>query len=330
MDALATEAVEACQRLIGKTALETEQPGGGSRDSVRLILEDRSVFATRRKKPARAQLEVVVMRALREQGAPVPAVLASDGLWMIQEDLGPNRLSQALQGATRQEGESLLDRALSSLAEVQAAGRAAKLDTRVVTIGATLEWISTFIDTPRRLGEHLDLPAPALAEAELVSRLRVTKAGFIKWDARPGNAILRAKGSVAWFDWEHSGARNPLDDLAWLLGDEYLPDWPEVEARLLTKHLGAFADPEAPAAGRSYLAVFGTFHMCVRLALILSKKGEGPWWDWSRCLARDKVGVSLSAARTTSLRAARWASRTTLTEPLVAWLEAVAERLRST
>ena len=157
--------------------------------------------------------------------------------------------------------------------------------------------------------------------------LHIRTPHFIKWDARPGNAIARRDRTVAWFDWEHCGARNQLDDVAWLLADEYVPDWAAVEHELLGRYLDRFAGESGIDQAADNLAAFGTFHMCVRLGLIVRHKSDGSWWDREYCLSRDKVGVTLEAARGTCAKAARWAERTPLTEDLVPWFEAVAARL---
>ena len=327
MNKLAASAEDACWRLFGEHALGLEQPGGRSRDSVRVRLEGRSVIATRRKNAKRAELEVFVLRALGKQGAPVPAVLAFDGSWFIQEDLGPHRLSQVLARVKEAEGEIVLDSAMAGLDAVHRAGRVAGLHDRVVALGTKASWLAELIDTPQRIGARLGMAAPELPTAELTRMLAVGPPRFVKWDARPGNAIVRRDLSVAWFDWEHCGCRNRLDDLGWLLGDEYVPDWPEVEERLLARHLPSFAEDGDPVAAEAYLRCFGTLHMCVRLALILSKKGERDWWDAEDCLARDRVGVTAAAARTTAWRAARWSAQAPLLEALPPWFERLAGRL---
>ena len=171
------------------------------------------------------------------------------------------------------------------------------------------------------------LDLPEIDRTALLQQIRVRKPRLIKWDARSGNAILRDDGAVAWFDWEHCGRRNRLDDLIWLLGDEFTPDLPEVEEQLLQLHLPAFADDLGTDEARSYIATFGSFHTCVRLELILENKDGDDWWEWDYCLARDKVGVTLEAAHRLCARGARWASWSPLTEPLVPWFGRVAERL---
>ena len=82
--------------------------------------------------------------------------------------------------------------------------------------------------------------------------------------------------SVRWIDWEHCGCRDPLDDLVSLLCDEYTPDWPDVEGRLLAHFLPAFVGGSSTDDASDYLATFGALHSCVRLALILEEKADGP------------------------------------------------------
>ena len=282
---------------------------------------------TRRRTDQRAALEVEVLRALFDAGAPVPRVLAFDGTWLVQEDLGARRLSQVLAGATEAETERRLDPALFALARVHGAGRIAGLERRVVAIGNTADWLHRLIAAPERLGARLGLGAPTLDRDALAAWLTVDRPRFIKWDARPGNAAVTGDGVVAWFDWEHCGCRSPLDDLAWLLGDEYTPYWPAVEDRLLDRYVPAFAAVSDPEAARGYLGAFGTLHMCVRLALIVANKGDGPWWDAEYCLAHDKVGVTQEMARRTCERAGIWSRRSPLTAPLGPWLAAVAARV---
>ena len=173
----------------------------------------------------------------------------------------------------------------------------------------------------------LRIAPPRLPVESLIDHLQVLRPQFIKWDARPGNAIARDDGEVAWIDWEHCGCRNRLDDMVWLLGDEYIPDWPDTEEKLIEAHLPAFANGLTASDARAYLFAFGTFHLCVRLDLIISKKKDEPWWDGDYCLDRDKVGVTLQSALGTCQRAARWAGNVPLTEPMVPWFKDVSDWL---
>ncbi len=320
-DAAAARAVEL---LLGGRVTGVETPGDRSAESLRVRLEDRSVIATRRDNSQRGAMEAVALQALAARGAPVPRMLAFDGSWMIQEDVGEQRLSEALFHASRRDGERWLEAAVMSLRAVHDAGRAARLERLLPTLGGGDKWLDELVDIPHRLARLLDVPAPALPVADLTELLKVSRPRFIKWDARPGNAAALADGSVIWFDWEHCGCRNGLDDLAWLLGDEYTPDWPDAELELIERHLAAFDDGEDRAQAEDYLAAFGTLHMCVRLSLIVSRKGDGDWWDWQRCLSGDRVGVTREATLRVCRRAARWAERSPSTAILSPWFESLA------
>jgi hypothetical protein len=145
---------------------------------------------------------------------------------------------------------------------------------------------------------------------------------FIKWDARPGNALVGENNQVYWIDWEHAGKRNRLDDMAWILGDEYVPDWPELEDRLLAQYVPEFAGPMNDADAFEYLMAYGSFHMVVRLGLIL-KYMDGEWWNLEHCLAEDKVGVTLECAQRLCQRGGRWSARNPLTAPLSDWFRQI-------
>ncbi|NJO37438.1 MAG: hypothetical protein HC871_07225 [Rhizobiales bacterium] len=162
------------------------------------------------------------------------------------------------------------------------------------------------MNQPVVISQELGLPAPVLDRGALLERVRIRKPRLIKWDARCGNAILRDDGTIAWFDWEHCGRRNRLDDLIWLLGDEYTPDLPEAETALLPAHLPVFADDLSVEEAKGYVAAMGSLHSCVRIGLILENKDDDDWWDWAYCLKRDKVGVTLEAVRRLCARGARW------------------------
>ena len=154
-----------------------------------------------------------------DHDAPVPEILAVDGKFLFQEDLGETRLSTALSTASPAEAETLLDAALKSLAKTHAAAKSAGLKRHVMILDGE-EWRANLLAVPQKLGKFLESPAPELSMKKLDQRLRVASPEFIKWDARPPNAIIHEDGHVSWIDWEHCGRRNRLDDLVWLFGDQ--------------------------------------------------------------------------------------------------------------
>ncbi len=311
------EAVEACTRLLGARPAQVELTGGGRLKSLRLRLQDRSVIATRRKTPQRAELEAAVLGALKKADAPVPAVLAFDGTWLIQEDLGTRRISRLLRDADVTECERLLNLALDSLARIHGIGDALGLPERLYGIGSKPGWLERLIGLPSRLGARLGVAAPNLPEAELVALLSGPQRSFVKWDARPANACLTADGSAAWFDWEHCGRRNRLDDLAWVLCDERVPDVPEMEKRLLARHLGTFDEGGYTADAASYLSAFGVFHSLIRLSVVL-----GSWLDKAGTPDAAPLGAGrLRDSQVLLHRAERWAEHTDATSGLVPWAQ---------
>ncbi len=54
---------------------------------------------TRRRHEGRAELEAEVLREMKEQGAPVTAVIARDRKLIVQEHSGEMRLSEAIDAA---------------------------------------------------------------------------------------------------------------------------------------------------------------------------------------------------------------------------------------
>ena len=308
-------AARACSTLMGIEPLRIEYPGGASRCSVRAVAGTSSYIVTRRKNAPRGALEAGVLRELRAAGAPVPAVLAFDGEWLIQEDLGERRLSAAFAGGDVRFAGTWAARAASALLLCQRAAKNAGLSKRVAPIGATAEWIAGLLATPGRVAAQLGLPDPDIGALITPEQIAPRRYSFVKWDARPGNALLveggADEGGVGWADWEHCGVRDALDDLAWLLCDDRIPDDEGLESILLKRFLPLFALQSNRTAQDAlvYLSRFGTLHSCMRLSLVLKHKGEGSWWDPEFCERTDRVGVTAEGARRLCRRGARWSRR---------------------
>ncbi len=123
----AAGAARVVELLLGGRVPAVENPGNRSEGSLRVRLDDRSVIATRRGDSQRAAMEAMVLQALASRQAPVPRMLAFDGSWMIQQDVGERRLSEALFHASGGDGERWLEAAVKSLAAIHEAGRSAGL-----------------------------------------------------------------------------------------------------------------------------------------------------------------------------------------------------------
>lgn len=322
--------VRACERMLDGRVREVSYPGGRSRDAVVLLLEDgREVVATKRGHRHRAVVESRVLGTLARQGTPAPRLLGyDDDRLLLQEKLQGPRLAQAMHTASPDEVSRLLDAALAALSASQRAGSAESLEDEMPPLGGDRDWIDDFLRRPLVIGGYLQARPRRPRIDELRTLLRIRRPRFIKWDARPGNAIATTERGVAWFDWEHCGVRNRIDDAVWLLADEFTPDDADVEERLLDAHIEAFADGQSTDAAREYFYAYGVFHSVVRLGLILSYKKDEPWWDTDYCLAHDKAGVSLDCVLRLAARARRWAGRSSTARPLADWFDAIGDRLR--
>ena len=109
-EAFGREAADACQRLLGRDAVEVDWPASRSRRSVRVNFADGAVIATRRRRRERSELEAYVLKTLHDHGASVPAVLAYDGVWLLQEFIDGTRLPHLLVGDDRELSRTMLSR----------------------------------------------------------------------------------------------------------------------------------------------------------------------------------------------------------------------------
>ena len=315
----------------GKPVARLEYPGGKSRKSIRAILEDGTrVFATQRRTAERGELEAEILRTLGAADAPAPRLLSfTDGL-MMQQDVGELRLTEALVESRKDAKRcaDLLSTAIVALAAGQRAIERSPLKRSIPKKGVASDWRKRLIGVPRDIGRMLDVPAPKLDATSLVETISVRDDHCVKWDARPGNAILGHDGEVRWIDWDHMGRRNKIDDLVWLLADEYVELEPMIEARLLNEHLPEFRGRRTPQAALQYFYAFGALHLCVRLELILGYRlRDGKWWDLRKCIAKDKVGMTKDCCLSLCVRGARWAAASWNTLPLVNWFHAVSKRI---
>lgn len=327
MDQRARDAAEACGRLLGEAPIGWEDPGGQRRKSTRLFLDGRSVIATRRSTRARADLEMNVLRRLKAEDAPVPAVLAFEGRWLIQEDIGGERLSRRLRRVDKAEALGLQDAALASLDAVHGAAARAGLAPLCRVLGDRPGWIAELSATPARLGAFLGLEAPPLEVAAVARALARPATSFVKWDARPPNAVCTDDGRIAWFDWEHCGRRHRLDDLIWFLGDESIIDRPKDETALLNRWVPRFDEGGYPMGAAEYIMTAGALHCAVRLAIRVGNAArELRPDDWRQSLDGGRIGALPASATRLARRGARWAGRSAAVRPLEGWYRAVLER----
>ena len=322
-----SELNELAETRLGARIESMSYPGGKSRSTARARLKSgRSIMVSRRKSLPRATLEAKALEALSLAQMPVPRLLARQGRIVFQEDVGDERLSSALHhAASTAKRELLLDDALSGLAAIHKAGSQARLDRDVPILGADDAWRRELAARPAAIGDYLKHPAPKIDIKATSNEIRIRQPRFVKWDARPGNALVADGSRVMWIDWEHCGARNRLDDMIWLLADEYVEDDEAMETSLIDRHIADFADELDVEAARDYFMTFGTLHVCIRLALILDRKGDGDWWDVDYCLDGDKIGITRQMAERQCRRGARWSAASPHLEPLAPWFTKIGQ-----
>lgn len=324
MASRADEAAAHAAEILGRPVDRIERMVNSSVRAIRLHSGGETLIAARRPGEARAQLEASVLEALHAQGAPVPACLGRRGRWVFQEDLGGQRLSVALWKSGKDQNELML-RGLEALRALHDAARATDLSRRIARLGVEPMWMTRLAAIPTRIAEATGIPAPPLDHEAIGKTLAPALFGLLKWDARPANAMIRDDGRIFWFDWEHCGVRDPLDDAAWFLGDEYAPAFGPGAAEGVAA-LRSDDDPRSPDEATGYLLRFGVLHSCVRLALILEKRREYEGWrDWDMSLELDKVGCTADSFRRTARNAALWAGQSDDLLTLAPWLRELAD-----
>lgn len=322
------EVRDACRHLLDDP--RTIDPlGGEGRNVWRVHLPDgqRRILMFRNDRK-RVVLETNVLLHLGKAKAPVPRVYVAAGHWLVTEDLGDRRLPLMAREKT-DKSQVVVEKALEALLRLQRTGHQIGLSKKVAPIGKSSGWIFNLCDAPTRLDRWVEDKSPDLDRDAIAALLRQCDHRFIKWDARPGNAMISDKGDIAWFDFEHCGVRDPLDDLAWFFGDETLDNGFAADDFVFGSLLNDFAPDRPFEHGKRYLRIMGCLHMCIRLSNILGRKNGGLWWDEEICLQNDKVMVTREHFSALCIRAADWAQKDDLTAPLSRWLADLPEKITS-
>ena len=312
-----------CERVFGMPVVKVTAPGGKSRESLRVHFASRSIVATQRKYPGRRKMEVEVLKRLSAAGCPVPKYLGGAGGIFFQDDVGSRRLSGVLAVSDPAGRQRLAAGAIDSLLRIQDAGQRAGLDEIVPALGTKRDWVMGFLGTAITSSEDWGVAPPAIDAEALADLLHVEPRQFLKWDARPGNASVGGDGVVYWFDWEHCGKRQGMEDIAWLAGDEFWPLGAQPVIDILQDRL----PPDRAEGDIRYLTHFMVFHIVQRLNLIRNRVRKAGWADPHKAMRLDKIGSDRDLARRLCRHGAEWAERQDLTRPMVPWFRAVAEKL---
>jgi len=314
--------------LTGMKVQSFSHPGLKNRDKTGnktflIITDQRQKFImTFRFNEAHAELEAEVLKRLGNKNDSLPKLVNRSGNWLVQEYISGDRLSLALAKTDKRKSYKIICNALSALVDIQNDAKEIGFEKLVKPICNNQSWRDERLSAFKSISEVSGLYAPKLDHQNLSKALEIKPLSFIKWDARLGNGILRNNKKICWFDWEHCGRRAGIDDLVWLLSDEWLNLETEDELSIINKFINHFKKKEVLIPPEQYLRVFGTMHMCGRLSKILElRQKRSSWMDREKCITFDLMGVTAQETNRLIRKASRWASLDGLTRPLVPWLD---------
>lgn len=315
--------VAVCEAHFGHTVQKITAPGGRGRASARVHFDRFSVIATRRPDTDERQREVDFLRRMDGAGAAVPRFLGISGDIVFQEDLGKLRLSRVL-ARDRSAATGAARQALVSLWALKRAVRDVGLLAELPVIASHKDWALDYIASPVRLSRALRLAPPPLEHGPLLATLLPAPAEFVKWDARPGNAMVLDDGTVGWFDWEHYGRRGGFEDIPFLFGDEF---WTLDAAASLSLY-----EQTAPKGAQDVIPVLirmTALQVAQRLKLIARRQKESGWVDARTALGQDKMGAAPDLVAHLARQGADWARRDPLVAPMAAWFADVGDAILS-
>lgn len=315
------------QRFFGRAPERVAFPGGKSRSAfIADMGADGLVVMAKRDDERDAQLEATVLKGLSASGC-TPRFVARHGVWLVQECVPGTRLPILLdrEPATR---EMRIGEALDGLLAIRAAAAESGLVHRVPKLGVRSGWFAARIAEMAEAAARLDIAPPALDVPGLSRILDVRHRDFVKWDARPGNALVGDDGRTTWFDWEDCGRHDSMDDLVCLLADEWTPLDAAQEERILDRYLPRFAGRRSADEARRDHAVMTMVQIGFRMRLAVGYWAKRErWWDREHCLNGDKVGVTPQEVGRLIERGRRTADGHALTRPYLPFLDALEERL---
>ena len=313
-------------RFFGRLPKRVAFPGGKSRSAFVVDMGDGVyIFADRKKVPA-AQLEGIVLKSLGPSGQ-VPKLVGVHSHWVVQECMIGERMPVVLDGYDSMDDKEALNvSAIESLITLHDQAADSNLSYRVPKLGQTEGWLKGRIDAIAEISKAIDVPTPLIDRKKLYYKMDVKRDEFVKWDARPGNALVTPDG-VSWFDWEDCGRSKSIDDLAFLLLDEWNSIDEATESRLLDKYLPTFCRSQSLDEGSEYFRTFGVTHCVGRLKRSLRLRArKNKWWDRDHCLQADKVGVTPEETGRLLTRIRRYSDGVSVLKPLPAWVERIAEK----
>lgn len=269
---------------------EVTAPGGPSRASLRVHLDDGTAIGSRRGDSRLTRYEASILRTLQPFCDDLPVCYGMEGDVMFQSDAGTRRLNQEAYHLGLTSRVELAEEAVAALFRIQSAARQTDLHDTLPRLRSNPGWLQGFVNDVDILAPLMDGGVPAsYPRADLPQYLDQPGIQFTKWDCRAGNAALDDEGRLRWFDFRHAGLRHGAEDFAWLIGDEC---WP-LDGETM---LDIVEDGFDPDCGHefddylAYLAIYTTMHCVQRLKLILEKVQFQGWRARDGIILNDEIG----------------------------------------
>lgn len=319
-----SQVVELAERQFGRPVQKITAPGGRGRASARVHFSDMTAIATYRPDARNRDREIALLQRFEGLDVPAPRILGRQGDVVFQQDLGNMRLSRALGEADDARARELAASGLTSLWKLKQAAEDIGLLDELPAIASSKDWALKYMAAPLHLSKMLHIDPPELSTARVLASLMAKPTAFVKWDARPGNAMVLPDGSISWFDWEHYGRRGGYEDIPFLFGDEF---W-TLDADASLDAFRATA-PDAMLEFEPVLIRMSALQAVQRLSLISERHNEKGWLEATIALGQDRVGTAPELVRRLARHGADWANRDALMEPLADWFLLATDALLS-
>lgn len=315
------------RRIFDTVPTRIAFPGGKSRSVFIAEIKGETYAFAKRGNKFDAKVESSVLKALSPSGL-VPAFIARNGKWVVQQCLFGKRLPILIdEQSDLSERVTMVSDALESLYQIQQIAHRARLQSKVPRLGVVDGWIDHRIGAVDKISKLLHISPPILQRKAIKNIFDVRQTDFVKWDARPGNALVE-NGQYRWFDWEDCGKRCALDDLVCFISDEWTNIDAKSEVVILNEFIPKFGKRMPADKALQYFFVAGCLQLSFRLKLAVEyRTRDNKWWDREHCLKGDKVGVTASEVTRLCDRMINWAENLEILKPYADWAETVKKSL---
>ncbi len=321
--ALRDDAQLAAYKVFGCEVALEPLPGGSGRPVLTGEVDGDHYVWVRRNSLRDAERETRILSALDASDA-TPRLLGASGQWIIQQFVERTRLPVVLESArSNQDAEQHVTSALNALQHIHCIAAEARLERIASPIGGTMSWLSARLGMINRSAVAVGCPTLQWREQHAARYVALPRTSFIKYDARPGNALW-ASGNAVWIDWEDCGVGLALEDLVFVLCDEWCSLDAASEATLIDTFLPRFSGSLDEPDARFALRFYGTVHMASRIAVILKAHEENDgFFDRGLALWSDKPGNTSLELLRIARRGRSWASRLPGFDSAASWFDQI-------